>query len=272
MTESHVHVHAVVPGAGPSLRTPGTWKAAKPPPHENQRRWWLVAADNLRHEFRNHFLKGLRRLQARHELRLAGDWSHLRDSAAFEDFLKPLQAQSWVTYIQPPPADTSQPIDVVKYLARYLTGGPVSDYRVVAYDGSDVTFTARTGSTHGGSDDIEEVELTAVEFVRRWCLHVLPKGFTKSRRFGGWSNHHRARYVRESHELTGHSATDDDGLADVVEGTPIDPEPGRRQGRLCPTCGEELEPLECVYRTSWRDVFGDCRTRPAWYRTWERSG
>ncbi|MEQ9409655.1 MAG: transposase zinc-binding domain-containing protein, partial [Fuerstiella sp.] len=77
-----------------------------------------------------------------------------------------------------------------------------------AYDGRKVTFTARTGTTHGGSDDIEEVEVTAVEFVRRWCLHVLPKGFTKSRRFGGWSNYHRERYVREGRDLTGNSGTE----------------------------------------------------------------
>lgn len=268
--ESHVHVHAVVPGGGPALRTPGTWKAAKPPAHESQRRWWLVDADNLRREFRDTFLKGLRRLHATGELKLTGEWAHLQKTAAFEEFLKPLEQQSWVTYIQPPPADSSQPVDVVKYLARYLTGGPVSDQRLLAYNGSNVTFTARTGTTHGGSDEISEVQLTAVEFVRRWCLHVLPKGFTKSRRFGGWSNHHRERYVREGRELSGHSATA--GESDVPNESPADPEPDLTPGRPCPTCGDELEALERVFRTSWRDVFGNQRTCPAWYRTWEQSG
>ena len=198
---SHVHLHAVVPGGGPSLHRPGEWKNAVPPPHERQDRWWLVDADDLRHEFRKQFLKGLRLLHRKQELRLEGSWSHLQDKAAFETFLSPMEAKSWVTYIEPPPTESSQPSDIVKYLARYLTGGPISDARLVSYENGKVTFTARTGKTHGGSDEIEEVELPVVEFVRRWCLHILPHGFTKTRCYGGWSNHHCKRYVAECREL-----------------------------------------------------------------------
>ena len=56
--DSHVHVHALVPGGGPSLKEPGTWKTSCPPPHENQRRLWLVDADVLRVKFRDRFLTG----------------------------------------------------------------------------------------------------------------------------------------------------------------------------------------------------------------------
>ena len=105
--DAHVHVHAVVPGGGPSLKNPGIWKHAVPPPHERQDRWWLVDADVLRVEFRDTFLKGLRRLHARGELKLEGDWSHLQDQAAFDGFLAPLKSKSWVTYIQPPPTKSS---------------------------------------------------------------------------------------------------------------------------------------------------------------------
>jgi len=68
--ESHVHVHAVVPGGGPSLVDPDTWKNAVPPPHERQSRWWLVDADAPRVEFSEQFLKSLRRLHAKKELKL----------------------------------------------------------------------------------------------------------------------------------------------------------------------------------------------------------
>ena len=67
--DSHVHVHALVPGGGPSLKEPGTWKSSCPPPHENQRRLWLVDADALRVKFRDRFLDGLRRLHKQGELR-----------------------------------------------------------------------------------------------------------------------------------------------------------------------------------------------------------
>ena len=118
--ESHVHVHAVVPGGGPSLRNPQQWKRATPPPHERPDRWWLVDADDLRHAFRACFLSGLRKLHAQGKLKLDGDWSYLQDEASFDAFLAPLAAKSWVTYIESPPAATSRPEDVVKYLARYL--------------------------------------------------------------------------------------------------------------------------------------------------------
>ncbi len=100
--ESHVHLHAVVPGGGPSLKNPDEWKSATPPPHRRQDRWWLVEAEDLRAEFRNRFLTGLRRLHAERRLRLDGDWSPLREVDNFEAFLAPLEAQQWVTYIEPP--------------------------------------------------------------------------------------------------------------------------------------------------------------------------
>jgi hypothetical protein len=116
--DAHVHLHAVVPGGGPSLRHPGKWKNAVPPPHERSSRWWLVDADDLRYEFRETFLTGLRRLHAKGEPKLEGEWAHLQDDSAFDDFLAPLEVNSWVTYIQSPPTESSQPADIVKYLAR----------------------------------------------------------------------------------------------------------------------------------------------------------
>ena len=292
--ESHVHVHAVVPGGGPSIVKPGTrsatvmasasgtpsapriWKIATPPPHQRPDRWWLVDADELRREFRTNFLSGLRRLHQGGELKLEGTWSPLQNSECFEEFLAPLEAKSWVTYIEPPPA-ASSPEDVVKYLARYLTGGPISDRRLVRFDGSHVTFTARKGTTHGGSKETEEVTVSAVEFVRRWSLHVLPSGFTKSRRFGGWSSQHRQRYLKECRELLAahdtrnfrdSEAGESDPIPDSTPAAEVDAMP---QLRPCPVCGHELERLERIHRTSWRDIFMS-HARPAWYRSREPCG
>jgi len=66
-----------------------------------------------------------------------------------------------------------------------MTGGPISDRRLVSHEDGGVTFSARVGKTHGGSDETEDVPLSGTEFVRRWAMHILPKGYTKSRRFGG---------------------------------------------------------------------------------------
>ena len=258
--DGHVHLHAVVPGGGPSLKYPGTWKNAVPPPHERSSRWWLVDADVLRVEFRDTFLKGLRRLHANGKLKLEGEWAYLQDEAAFEALLSPLQTKSWVTYIQPPPTESSQPADIVKYLARYLTGGPISDARLLKYEHGKVTFTARKGTTHGGSGEVEEVELPAVEFVRRWCLHILPQGFTKTRGYGGYSNHHRKRYVSACRKLSPEKPhANPSATAPNNTDAALDSPSGRR----CPTCDGELELIERVHRTSWHDIFTgpDC---PSW--------
>jgi hypothetical protein len=90
---------------------------------------------------------------------------------------------------------------VLKYLARYMTGGPISDRRIVRHEHGHVTFRARKGTKTGGSDETEEVRLPGVEFVRRWAMHILPQGYTKTRRYGGYSNPHRQRYIAECREL-----------------------------------------------------------------------
>jgi hypothetical protein len=175
-----------------------------------------------------------------------------------------------VTYIQPPLTESSAPSDIVRYLARYLTGGPISDARLVSYEHSKVTFTARKGTTHGGSDEVEEVELSAVEFVRRWCLHILPQGFTKTRGYGGYSNHHNKRYVAECRALR--QAAD---VPATVETSAVAEVPDAAAevpcGRSCPTCDGELELIERVHRTRWRIIFSgpDC---PPWNTYRERPG
>lgn len=155
---------------------------------------------------------------------------------------------------------------MVKYLARYLTGGPISDRRVLSHDGRTVTLIARTGTTHGGSEETEEVELSAAEFIRRWCLHVLPKGFTESGRFGGWSNHHRMRYLAECRQFLSDSVGTAAPAHDETDDT-------AQTGRACSTCGGVLEQLDRERRPSWRDLFRfDSADRPTWYRSWETSG
>jgi hypothetical protein len=95
--ESHIHLHAFVPSGGPSLTTPGEWTTARPPAHLRQDRLWLANADKLRLAFRTEFLKGLRSLHRRGKLKLTGEWGFLRQTAAFEVWLKPLEEKPWVT-------------------------------------------------------------------------------------------------------------------------------------------------------------------------------
>ena len=97
--------------------------------------------------------------------------------------------------IESPPSESSRGEDVLKYLARYLTGGPISDRRILSADEQEVTLLAREGKTAGGDRRQVPITLSSVEFVRRWSLHILPKGYTKTRRYGGWSNRRRDDYL-----------------------------------------------------------------------------
>ena len=261
--DAHVHVHAIVPVGGPSLKSPDQWKTACPPGHETQNRFWLVDADVLRLAFRTTFLAGLRRLQARGELKLDGEWSPLQNAAAFEDWLQPLESIQWVTYIQAPPTPDTTPDQVLKYLARYMTGGPISDRRLLRHEHGHVTFSARKGTQVGGdADDVEEVTLPGVEFVRRWAMHILPKGYTKTRRFGGYSNHHRKRYIAACRELlpTGEPAPE------TLPAIPID---AGLQEYHCPKCeslltGTLLTLTSRTDRPGWQTVMSGPQ-RPHWY-------
>ena len=268
--DAHAHVHALVPGGGPSLTGDRRWKISRRPYVKKCDGNYLVDADKLRLEFRQNFIAGLRRLQAAGELKLEGEWAHLSDAATFDDWLKPLEAVTWVAYIEPPPTAYSRPEHVVKYLARYLTGGPISDRRLMSHENGHVTFIARVGRKTGGDDETEPITLTGVEFVRRWSLHILPKGYTKTRRFGGFSNRHCQRYIAECGDLLIAA-----GLAAIVdvaapltksavensdESTEID-----RRAPCCPTCKVRMRRIAAEHRRSWKIVMRS-HYRPHWYR------
>jgi hypothetical protein len=255
--DSHIHLHAFVPGGGPSVTEPELWKKSQPPPHLNQQRLWLVDADELRLAFRTEFLRGLRSLHRRDKLKLVGEWAFLRELSAFEEWLQPLEEKSWVTYIQRPPKNSS-PENVLKYLARYMTGGPISDRRLIRHENGSVTFSARMGTQQGGSNETEQVPLSGVEFVRRWALHILPKGYTKTRRFGGYSNHHRKRYMAQCRELLP-TITDEPAPAAPL----IDPA-DRVVEHRCPTCESALVHVAGTDAPSWSVVMRSPH-RPAWY-------
>jgi len=255
--DAHFHVHAFVPGGGPSLEDPEVWKSCTPPKNRPWIETWLVDADELRDVYRTTFLKGLRRLQTQGKLNLEGEWSYLQQTSAFESWLKPLESITWVAYIQPPPTKNSTPEQFLKYLARYLTGGPISERRLVSHESGQVTFTARKGTTTGGSDELEEVTVSGVEFVRRWSLHIHPKGYTKTRRYGGFSHRHRQRYLEQCGKLLSKGAASTDNPADERSDDVV-------REHLCPQCESIMSCVDGTDRPGWKIVMASPH-RPMWY-------
>ena len=256
--DAHWHVHVLVPGEGPGLWS-DTWKRAQSPPESpNSDGYYLVDADRLRDEYRKRAMRKLRRLRAVGKLKLGGKFEYLRSEENWEVFVKNLESKSWVAYIQPPPKVTSVGNEVVNYLTRYLTGGPISNHRIVAADRDEVTFMAREGKRIGGEREQIPITLSIAEFTRRWCLHIQPEQLTKTRYFGGWSNQKRESYLSRCRKLLPETdvqtaeATDDWQETVLLE---------------CPCCGSDrMRLLESTAKPSWKELFWrESETCPAWY-------
>ena len=249
--EHHPHVHALVPGSGPSLDgrrwvdcrwAKGTRKKPAKP--------FLVDYKRLGHAFRDQYIAGVRRLIKAGELQI-------EDLAALELTLKTLEASDWVVYIQPPPKDNSDPQDVVKYLARYMTGGPISDSRLIEVKNDRVHFWARSKDKSGGK---VRVSHSGVEFMRNWCLHILPKGFTKVRCYGGWSNTRRGDYLSLCESLSAAMPEPADEPTTAVDQYL---EAAQEETPLCPQCETPMELESETRRPSWRELFYG-PDHPAW--------
>jgi hypothetical protein len=253
---------------GIHVSSTNSWVQSQRPnvPHCDGR--YLVDAEDLRTTFRQTFLSGLQRLHQSGQLKLEGEWAELRESTAFETWLKPLQEIAWVTYIEPPPTAQSTPEQVLKYLARLLTGGPISDRRLISDENGKVTFLARTGATTmGGPGEPEPYTLSGAEFVRRWSLHILPKGYTKTRRFGGYSNRHSERYLDECKSLLStlkragrQLATTDDASLKSTEPSVV----SESSEPCCPQCHKRMRLVAEALPASWWRIMNS-PWRPPWY-------
>jgi len=165
----HPHLHCVVTGGG--LSPDGqSWIAA--------REKFFLPIPVLRVLFRGKFLDALRQAYDAGQLKLAGSTAALSQPRAWRQFLDPLYKKNWVVYAKPPFAS---PEYVFRYLGRYTHRVAISNQRILAVDNSQVTFTLKNYSAQGRR---EQMTVDAVEFIRRFLLHVLPQAFTRIRHFG----------------------------------------------------------------------------------------
>ena len=188
----HPHVHCVVPGGGLSADR-SRWIPC--------RKGFFLPVRVLSRLFRTKFLKLLQQLHADGELTLAGRLASLADPREWERFLRSLQETEWVVYSKPP---FGSPLLVLKYLARYTHRVAISNSRLLALRDGSVTFSWKDYA-HGGRQ--ATMTLTAVEFIRRFLLHVLPSGFVRIRHYGFLANRNRAERIALLRQLLGPPAS-----------------------------------------------------------------
>lgn len=257
----------MVPGGGPSfdgLR----WITSRHPTQPRRRKPFLVDNTELGQNFRKHYVDGLRRLVRSGKLRLEGEWFWLQDPTQREAWFDELTATDWNVFVEGPPHGKSRPTDVLKYLAGYMTGGPISDRRLISDEDGLVTFWARSKDKSCGHRS-EQFPLIGTEFVRRWTMHILPKGYTRSRAYGGYHGTKRAAYLDRCRQLLGiamdHVVSTDDCLDDAEASEPI-----------CPRCEIAMQCILRQSRPSWkrifeRDIYADPAIYSPMHHIWQRT-
>jgi Putative transposase/Transposase zinc-binding domain len=184
----HPHVHCVVPAGGLSL--------------DHSR--WVRSRDNyflpkgvLREIFRGKFVHALKEAFQNGQLRFEGDQKLLAQPKTFAAWLRPLYRQDWVVYLKRP---FGGPEYVLHYLGRYTHRVAISNHRLVSFTDGQVTFRWRDSADH---NEQKLLPLSLDEFLCRFLLHILPKGFVRIRNFGFLANRKRAKLLPLCFQLLG---------------------------------------------------------------------
>ncbi|MDQ3560930.1 MAG: IS91 family transposase [Pseudomonadota bacterium] len=221
----HPHIHMIVPGGGLS-RDGARWIASRP--------GFLLPVRVLAKLFRRLFLAGLIALHDAGRLRFFGSNAGLDDRRAFVGHLAPLRTKMWVVYAKPP---FTGPEAVFAYLARYTHRVAISNSRLVSFDEAGVTFRFKD-YRRDGAERYGTMTLGAYEFIRRFLLHVLPKGFHRIRHYGLFASATRKANIARVRDL----------LAAPSPANAPEPAPPTDWRPPCPCCGGRMTILEAFGR------------------------
>jgi hypothetical protein len=184
----HPHVHGVVPAGGLSA---------------DRTRWikprydFFLPIKVLGRVFRGKFVAALKQAFQNGRLSFHGNLVPLAQPKIFAAWLRPLFRKGWVVYAKPP---FGGPEYVLQYLGRYTHRVAISNHRLVSFTDGKVTFRWRD-SAHNNEQKL--MTLPIDEFLRRFLLHLLPKGFVRIRNFGFLANRRRATLLPLCFQLLG---------------------------------------------------------------------
>ena len=223
----HYHLHCIVTGGG--LSSDGTKWVSAPP-------GYLFAVRALSLVFCGKFCAGLRQLYAEGGLEFFGQLAPLAQPKAFAKLLRQATRQRWVVYSKQPFAGPRQ---VLAYLSRYTHRVALSPGRLLELDAANRSVTFLWKDYADGAKR-KTMRLNLQEFVRRFCLHLLPESFVKIRHFGFLSNRQRHRRVAQARALLAErscSVASPEHAEEKVSGAVL---------LVCPFCGSEH--LELIHR------------------------
>jgi Putative transposase/Transposase zinc-binding domain len=226
----HPHLHMIVPGGGIALDQ-SKWVACKP--------GFFLPVRVLAKLFRRLMLEKLAMAHATGKLQFFGERAHLAAAAAFAAFLAPLGPTRWFVYSKRPFAG---PQAVLAYLARYTHRVAISNRRLVALDADHVTFRYKD-YRRNGQQRYRTMTLVPGEFIRRFLLHVLPKGFHRIRHYGLLARAARQANIARARELLAAPAPETvRNDTTIAAAAPNDHRPP------CPCCGGRMIIVETFER------------------------
>jgi hypothetical protein len=209
----HPHLHCVVPSGG--LSPDGSrWTRC--------RRRFFLPVKVLGRLFRGKFIAFLGAAFRQKKLRLVGALAKLRKPAEFDRLLRQLRGVNWVVFAKRP---FDGPDYVIRYLARYTHRVAIANGRLVEMQNGQVTFRWRD-SFDGNQQKL--MTLQAVEFIRRYLLHILPPGFVKIRHFGFLANRNRREALLLCRSLLSMPA--------ITSTDPLTATQRQALKRTCPVC------------------------------------
>ena len=228
----HPHVHMIVPGGG--LSPDGAkWISSTED--------YLLPVPVLSRMFRGKMLAMLKAAHAAGRLQFFGEHADLSDKAAFKAWLEPLYTTKWHVHAKRPFAGPSQ---VLAYLARYTHRVAISSSRLVSVDENGVTFKVKDYRVEG-PERYKTMTVAPGEFIRRFLLHVLPKGFHRIRHYGLLaSSRTKAETLARARELIAIATPAQPPRSTKPEQPSGDAEAPDKPVHPCPCCGGRMVIIE----------------------------
>ena len=217
----HFHLHCIIP-AGVLSFDKKEWISAR----EN----FLFNVKSLAKEFRKRYLRKVEKVYEQEKLCFRGNASTFADKYNFRRLLDTLRDKQWITYSKQP---FGGPEQVLEYLGRYTHRVAITNNRIVSIEDGEVTFNYRDRSDE---NKVKEKTVKAEEFIRRYLLHILPKGFMKIRYFGFLAHTNKKTSIPLLRQLINPDAEYTEKLTETIEETML-----RLTGvdiSLCPECGK----------------------------------
>lgn len=233
----HPHIHCLIPAGG--LAPEGNqWVACRPN--------FFLPVKVLSRRLRNLFLKTLESAYRHQQLTFEGRCQELAAPTSWKRFLSALWDTEWVVYAKQPMRQSGH---VLKYLARYSHRVAISNPRLISMEDGNVTFKWKD---YKRGNRLRTMTLEAIEFIRRFLLHVLPRGFQRIRHYGLLANKGRQAKLAQCRALLMQTTIDDDG--GKVQADSEEVMTHRDMPTVCPVCKQgQMQVVETFYlhRAFW---------------------